>query len=923
MTSIVDEAKEYYQYVGRYVDVTGEVFEDGTWRPYGFASWVAAVSVSDDTVFLDSDYGMSFAIRCTDDTHDKLRNITILVVESPTDRKPSWELEPPKWEFADGVWRYKRIPTGKAEGCRDCELFDCKGPVLGEFTQEFSSGSLNIEPPYTKTVDVIFVGEALGAVETQKRRPFVGPAGRVLRQSIAQVGITSCGITNIWKCRPPGNEVPASDPGLPCRDWLYEDLTTHNQTVVVPLGATALDALTSGRLLISEVQGRMFSTTWHEHNLLLLPMWHPAFILRKRALWRDWELSMEKLKRFLDTGETNYIPLSARTIHKAFSRGQVLAFLERLRSTEFSRLDIDIETNSFFMPWEDGYILSIAFGWSPTEGCSIPWRIVTQFSEVRTEMKALLEDQGKKFVGYNLPFDVQFLWNEDMQMRIGGDSMLKVHLNDERGEETHSLKKDSGVYLNAPDWEEDIKRWVPKKDMPYTLIPEERLMEYNGMDTVHNLQLEDVLTDMLHDEWGEPREDGWGTPLAVYERISIPAANLLARARYIGVRVDIYRLKELHDRFVPVLSELTGRLIELTGNPYFNPNSWQDKLKSLHEAGFKVPNTRAETLQVYEGDELIDAMLAYSQAHKIFSTYVTGIADDISIDLRVHPDFRLPAETGRLRCSDPNMLGMPRKAEEQEHKWKRFVKEIFIADPDTLLFHVDEKQSEVRCGCFLANDPDLARVIASGEDVHGSMALEMYGEGYTHEQRVWAKMVTFGLIYNREAPSLARQLTAIARAEARAKGSSSYHKWTVREAQAIIDRFFSRMPRLVAWKNETMDKALTDQYLVSWFGRVRRFGLITYQNRKHIENEAVNFPISSVSSDINLLNCMEAQNRFQKYGFEIYVPIHDAALGRVPKDSLSILDEVKDIFETLPNKVLHTDLPFKVDVSIGERWSDL
>jgi len=781
----------------------------------------------------------------------------------------------------------------KTEECRDCPLYACEGPIPSELLGEAGwdlKGSC----------DVLFVSEAPGRHEVLHKRPFANPrgAGGILRQTLKQAEIDNFGIINVWRCRPPGNKLPdGAVPGTFCRRLWEEELYKWKPKIIVSLGAVGLKALVSGDISTSatplakdaymKVRGRLLTV----NNVPMLPLHHPAFLLRQRLWWRDWELGIEKLKRFLD-GKRDFV--REKIVHKATTQQHALAFLGALRDETV--LSCDVETTSFNMPWQNGELITVAFARSVSESFAIPWRFVN--GAAYEILKSMMEDPSVKWLWYNGIFDVQFIWAVGINARIDGDALLEAHLLDERLN-VHSLKKDAAIFLDADDWEAPIRRFkIPNDTSPEAMqawrdIPEDELLEYNGLDTIHTFNLSRVMRDRLGEE------------LRTYcDTLLIPAYNMLARARKVGIRVDIYKIQELRDKFEPVLQELEQKLITISEDSFFNPRSAPQKLALLHRHKVMVPNTQRATLQSYEGNEIVDAMLAYAEAHKMQSTYIEGVIDDIGEDLRVHPDWRHPAETGRLRCSDPNILGMPRKAEETEHRWKRLIKEMYVANKGMLLAHLDRKQSEVRVACFLSKDEILAGVLRAGQDLHSNMARLMYGDTFTYEQRVWAKMVTFGLIYNREAPSLARQL-----------------KTSVREAQAIINRFFEQMPALLEWKKAIMCEALTEGELTSFFGRKRRFGLITPDNRKDVENEAVNFPVSSVSSDLNLISCVETMKQFGRYGVEVLAPIHDAGLLLVPNES--IVPDIVGLWESLPLTVLGTDLPFPVDATTGERWSDL
>ncbi len=787
----------------------------------------------------------------------------------------------------------------KPEDCVGCPLYGCEGPVPGELNGE---AGWDLEG----STDVLFVSEAPGRHEVIKMRPFANPkgAGGILRQTLEQMGITRFGAVNTFRCRPPNNKLPGGDPGNYCKNVLRKEVSAWNPRIIVPLGSVGLNELLGQEMSIMKVRGRLFESD----GLVLLPMLHPAYLLHKHGHWRDWELDMEKLKRWLD-GKTDHV--RDKTVHMARTSVQALEFLRFLKGAKV--LSCDNETTSFNMPWEYGELIAFSISPSVNEAFAVPYRLVN--AEVFELLKEMFEDLNTKWLWYNGIFDVQFFWALGIQARIDGDAMLEAHLLDERLN-VHNLKKDAAMFLEAQDWEEPIKRFnIPNDTSPEAMqgwrdIPEDELLEYNGLDTIHTFNLSRVLRERL------------GSELCRYcDDLLVPGYNMLARARRVGIPVDVHKIAELRDKFVPVLEDLERVLVEISGDKFFNPRSWQQKLEVLHRNGLKVPNTRRETLEVYKGNEIIDAMLAYAEAHKMNSTYIEGIVDDICDDFRVHPDWRLPAETGRLRCSDPNILGIPRKAEETEHRWKRLIKEMFIAPKGALLAHLDRKQSEVRVACFLAQDETLAQVLRGAMDLHSNMAKLMYGEGFTKEQRVWAKMVTFGLLYNREAPSLARQLTAIERQKARESNSATWHIWSVHEAQKVINRFFEQMPTLLEWKKSIMHEALTEGELTSFFGRKRRFGLVTYSNRKGIENEAVNYPVSSVSSDLNLISCVETVKHFGKYGVEVLAPIHDAGLLLVPNEQ--IVTDIVGMWEELPKTVLGTDLPFPVDASVGERWSDL
>ena len=129
--------------------------------------------------------------------------------------------------------------------------------------------------------DVMLVGEAPGASEDKQGRPFVGRAGKLLEQLLAEAGLRreDVYITNVVKARPPGNRDPRAGEVAHHMPWLERELALVRPRLVVPLGRHALRHFAPG-VKISEVHGRPLRAGDHE----LFPLYHPAAALRATAL---------------------------------------------------------------------------------------------------------------------------------------------------------------------------------------------------------------------------------------------------------------------------------------------------------------------------------------------------------------------------------------------------------------------------------------------------------------------------------------------------------------------------------------------------------------------------------------------------------------------------------------------------------------
>ena len=144
---------------------------------------------------------------------------------------------------------------------------------------------------------LMFVGEAPGEDEDKKGEPFVGRAGQLLTKIIEAIGLTreQVYIANVIKCRPPNNRNPEPDEVAACEPFLFRQIDVIQPKVIVPLGKFAAQSLLRTADPITRLRGRQFEY----RGAVLIPTFHPAYLLRnpsaKREVWED----MKKVRSIL------------------------------------------------------------------------------------------------------------------------------------------------------------------------------------------------------------------------------------------------------------------------------------------------------------------------------------------------------------------------------------------------------------------------------------------------------------------------------------------------------------------------------------------------------------------------------------------------------------------------------------------------
>jgi uracil-DNA glycosylase family 4 len=173
--------------------------------------------------------------------------------------------------------------------CRKCGLAATRNHVI------FGEGNAH--------ANVFIIGEAPGRDEDLMGRPFVGRSGQLLDRILAACGFTRVAhvyISNIVKCRPPGNREPEKQERQACLPYLLRQIEIIDPALLVLLGATALRSLVGQDLKITRVRGQ-----WIEWNSrLAMPVYHPSALLRnpelKRVTWEDYKKIVYKYRELVD-----------------------------------------------------------------------------------------------------------------------------------------------------------------------------------------------------------------------------------------------------------------------------------------------------------------------------------------------------------------------------------------------------------------------------------------------------------------------------------------------------------------------------------------------------------------------------------------------------------------------------------------------
>lgn len=167
--------------------------------------------------------------------------------------------------------------------CKKCSLF------MGRKNVVFGEGNINTK--------ILFIGEAPGVEEDIMGKPFVGNAGKFLTELLKSINLfrENIYITNVLKCRPPGNRTPAKEEIETCKEYLFSQIAIIKPKLICTLGRIPLNLLMEPTLSITFSHGKALN--WK--GIIIFPMYHPAAALHRGSLRREIEADFQKFLEFL------------------------------------------------------------------------------------------------------------------------------------------------------------------------------------------------------------------------------------------------------------------------------------------------------------------------------------------------------------------------------------------------------------------------------------------------------------------------------------------------------------------------------------------------------------------------------------------------------------------------------------------------
>ena len=569
---------------------------------------------------------------------------------------------------------------------------------------------------------------------------------------------------------------------------------------------------------------------------------------------------------------------------------------------------IDTETTSLDEMCAE--IVGISLSVAPGEAAYIPVKHIypgaaEQLSrdEVLARLKPWLENPAHKKLGQHIKYDRHVFANHGIEVQgYAHDTMLQSYVLEVH--QKHGLSSLAERHLGRTGISFEDLCGKGASQICFDQVDIAKAAEYSCEDADQTLDVHLAL-------WPQLEKDD---KLRFIYQLEIASSEALYRIERNGVLIDAPMLATQSHELGQRIIELENEAYAIAGQP-FNLSSpkqlgeiFFDKLGMpvVKKTATGARSTDEEVLEKLAEDFPLPAkILEHRGIAKLKGTYTDKLAQlALPRTGRVHTHYaQAVAVTGRLSSNDPNLQNIPVKTAEG-----RRVREAFVAAPGCMIASADYSQIELRIMAHISGDASLLLAFHDGMDVHRATAAEVFGV-QTHEvsseQRRYAKVINFGLIYGMSAYGLARNLGIDNTA-----------------AKNYIERYFARYPGVKHYMDHTKLEAKAQGYVETVFGRRLYLPEINSPNgprRAGAERAAINAPMQGTAADLIKLSMVKVQQVLdaEKRGTKMIMQVHDELVFEVPLDEV---DWLKHEIPRLMAGVAQLKVPLLAEVGVGENW---
>lgn len=401
----------------------------------------------------------------------------------------------------------------------------------------------------------------------------------------------------------------------------------------------------------------------------------------------------------------------------------------------------------------------------------------------------------------------------------------------------------------------------------------------------------------------------------LFTNLELPIASLLAIMENRGVAVDSKELHRLLELFESEVAAETKKAHDSVGHEFnvASPKQLQvvlfeelalPKTKKI-KTGFTTDADALNWLFEKTAHPVLASLLRIREVKKLATT-IDGLIAEIADDGRIHTHFaQTVAATGRLSSVGPNLQNIPVRTEDG-----RKIRATFIAGKgyDALLT-ADYSQIEMRIMAHLSHDENLIKAFESGEDLHASIAGEVFGVKPTDvdpEMRRQIKAMSYGLAYGLSSYGLAAQLDL-----------------TPPAAQDLMDRYFQRFGGIRDYLTTVVEEARKVGYTETVMGRRRYLPDLMSDNRQRrevAERMALNAPIQGSAADIIKLAMLNVQKALVEGEFKsrLLLQVHDELILEIISSEEGAITELvrREMGNAFPLKA-----PLNVGIGVGVNWN--